>query len=361
VSFLKNNFLIILLLFSVSQIFAQGETAVPFLTLEPSARANGMAGSFTAVSNDAFSMYYNPAGISNLEYGSFGYYRYQWYTDQPEPSYLYTAGTFTVPEIGSFGISYTELYLGENVRVDESGNFLGKFESKEWALSLGYARSLSSFTTIGASLKIIVSQLSNVNLGEPENGKNTGFALDLGFLYKNIFPDLCFKHNYLNIPYEKYMKHRTFSGPLIGISLINVGPNMEYLGNEDPLPQQLRLGLGWNIIDTDILGFLVTSDLRKYLIKRDEESADQFYEAWVTSWKDFSFNEIQFSYGAEFTFFYLFSIRFGHYFPGKRGSREDYWTYGFSFGPEKLHFSWYKVKKENREDTTWHIGFSIAY
>ncbi len=327
---MKNILPIILLLFSFSQIFAQGETAVPFLTLEPSARANGMAGSFTAVSNDAFSMYYNPAGIANSEYGSFGYYRYNWYPDHPDPSYLYTAGTFTLPEIGSFGISYTEMYFGENARIDENGNYLGKLESKEWALSLGYARNLSPTTTMGASLKIIVSQLGNVRVGEPEDGKDTGFALDLGFLFKNFFPDLCYEHNYLNIPYEKYMNHRTFSGPSIGISLINIGPSMVYLGYKDPLPQQLRIGLAWNIIDTDILGLIATSDVRKFLIKRDEEGPDQFYEAWFTSWEGLSFNEIQFSYGAEFSFFYLLSLRFGRYFPGRRGVGEDYWTYGFS-------------------------------
>ena len=351
-SFLKNNLLIILLLFASSQIFAQGETAVPFLTLEPSARANGMAGSFTAVSNDAFSMYYNPAGISNLEYGSYGYYRYQWYIDQPEPSYLYTAGTFTVPEIGSFGISYTQMYFGENIRVDDNGNFLDKYESKEWALSLGYGRNLSQTTSIGASIKFIKSILDDTN---------TGFALDFGFLFRNFYPNLCYKQNFVNIPYKTYMKHRSFSGPSIGVALLNVGPNMEYVGNNYPLPQQLRFGVGWNLIDTDILGFLLTSDLRKYLFKKDQNGYDNFYEAWFSSWEDFSFNELQFSYGAEFSFFYLLSFRFGQHFLGKRSGGEDYLTYGFSLGPEKLQLSWYKVKRQNEEDNTWHIGFSIAY
>jgi hypothetical protein len=56
-----------MLILSFTLCFAQEQTAVPFLKLSPSAKANGMAGAYCAVSNDASAMYFNPAGLTQMQ------------------------------------------------------------------------------------------------------------------------------------------------------------------------------------------------------------------------------------------------------------------------------------------------------
>jgi hypothetical protein len=353
--------LFVTLLFSfLSGIHAQGESAVPFLLIEPSARVNGLAGSFTAVANDANAMFYNPAGISSMNYASFEYSKYEFYPYLPKLYIRFLSSTFRIPNIGSFGIDLTYFYLGEHIRTDEVGNELGKFESKEWSLSLGYSTKLHLYTSVGASFKIVRSELGS-SLG-PDN--NTGFAFDIGVLFNNFLPELCFKRRFFDFKYQEYLQHRIFSGPSFGISIKNIGPHMTYISEaKDPLPQQLRIGAAWYLVDTDVLGLLISSDIRKLLVKRDIEGANQFYQAWFTSWKDFSFNQLKFSAGIEVTLFYILSLRAGRYLESEKYGGDNYWAYGFSIGPETLRLNWYYTENDNSylEDITWHFGFSISY
>ena len=297
--------LFVIFIFSFfSQVHAQGEAAVPFLLIEPSARVNGLAGSFTAVANDANALFYNPAGISSINYGSFEYSKYEFYRFYhfPDLYIRFLSSTFRIPNIGSFGIDLTYYFLGEHIITDEVGNELGTFESKEWALSLGYAKKLNFYTSFGASFKIIRSELGSFQVGSMGPDNNTGFAFDVGILFNNFLPDLCFKKRFIDFKYQEYLQHRTFSEPSIGIVIKNIGPHMTYISEvKDPLPQQLRIGAAWNIVDTDIINLLILSDVRKLLVKRDKLDSDQFYQAWFTSWEDFSFNQLKFSAGIEVT------------------------------------------------------------
>jgi len=60
--------IILLVLYcSAEHSFSQGESALPFLLIEPTTRATGMAGAFTAIANDAGAMYFNPAGMTQMQ------------------------------------------------------------------------------------------------------------------------------------------------------------------------------------------------------------------------------------------------------------------------------------------------------
>src|SRR5512140_3342709 len=71
---MKTLILVILLVtFSGSPLYSQttdvskrGTTAAPFLTIGQGARALGMGSAFVAVADDPSAMYWNPAGIADL-------------------------------------------------------------------------------------------------------------------------------------------------------------------------------------------------------------------------------------------------------------------------------------------------------
>ena len=93
------------------------------------------------------------------------------------------------------------------------------------------------------------------------------------------------------------------------------------------------------------------------------KDADPFYQAWFTSWQDFSLNRFQFSAGIEVTLFYILSLRVGRYLESDRDGGNDYWAHGFSIGPETLRLSAYYTEHDNQYygDTRWFLGFSVVY
>ncbi len=345
------------------------KTAVPFLLIEPTASANGMAGSYTAVANDGNAMYYNPAGLVRMQYGSleYGYYNYYPYLEILDDIWIrYYAATANVPAIGGFGISFTYLSLGKNTILDENGNKIRTDYPNEWALSLGYARYLSTNLSLGAALKLIrINSGRGLQIGSENSRDNTAFALDLGFLYDNFLPELCFSKRYLETKLLNWCIHRPPAGPSVGLTIKNIGPKMDYSSESAPLPQQLRLGLAWNLIDMDILGLLLSTDLRKMLINDHYN----FLSTFMISWQGFSFNHLEVSYGLELSVFTIISFRYGKFLNEKQPSNisnPNYITYGLSIGPETFQINWYLKRYDHTpfyrsDDNYWRIGFSAVY
>ena len=77
---------ILCLLIIVSTIFAgesskNGTTAAQFLKIGVGARPMGMAGSYAAQSDDIYSLYWNPAGITKIKGISFTGVHTRWFAD----------------------------------------------------------------------------------------------------------------------------------------------------------------------------------------------------------------------------------------------------------------------------------------
>ena len=55
-----------------------GKSGFGFLKISPSARAAGMGDAFTAVANDVTTIFYNPAGLTNLNNFVFNFNHTDW-------------------------------------------------------------------------------------------------------------------------------------------------------------------------------------------------------------------------------------------------------------------------------------------
>ena len=115
------------------------------------ARALGMGGAFVAVADDANAIYYNPAGLANVE----GHKVTSLY------STLYGAGNY-------IGAGYAQKNVGVGViglmstvtEKDEYGNPGNEFGYREGALMGGYARNFGMFS-FGGSLKLYSQTIPN--------------------------------------------------------------------------------------------------------------------------------------------------------------------------------------------------------
>lgn len=312
-----------LLLFSVNSVFAQGESAVPFLLIAPGARPGGMGEAGAALANDATAIFWNPAGLAfqfeNPDTDSRGEASLMHVKWLPQFNfsdlwYDYLAARYYVDDIGMLGLSITFLNLGTNQATDENGNDLGTFDSFEYAITLSYATKIKENLGVGVNLKFIQSNLTNKTLqvgAENSDGRSSSFAVDLGIKW---------------IPAYEFLGDR-FS---LGANLSNVGPKMTYIdeAQADPLPTNLRLGAAYNLLDDEFNKITLVYDLNKLLVVRNNEGSDgvfkaMFYSAWTQD-----IRKLTHAVGAEYWYGNLIALRAGYFYEDDKYGGRQFITFG---------------------------------
>jgi len=364
----------LLIIMSAAKLsLAQGEAAVPFLLVDPSVKGNAMAGAMGSVSNDASAVFYNPACLVRTSRFSGEVNRISWLPqfNFDDLYYFQTSAAFHIPKCGWFCINFIYFDLGENIWTSETGEELGRFDSNEWAFSIGYAFKYSNSTSFGINLKLIQSNLTDqkVRVGtEWSDGKATSYAVDIGFLQQNVLPDLCYYRRFLDTRFTKWTLHRQPPGISIGVSLTNMGPDITYISEyqADPLPQNLRWGISWNYLDTDKIGLITSIDFNKLLVNKDMTGeADPFYKALFTSWSEGGLNSITTGIGQQISIMTVFAIRIGYFYEDPNHGDRKFLSYGFSFGPEtlSLNTAWTIDWRDDNQlvKDTFVFGLSLAY
>lgn len=153
---------------------AIGTTGSQFLTMDIGARGIGLAGAYTAVTNDSNSLYWNPAGLAKIPRvsASLMYTRYVEDVTYQSGSY---AQRINDSAVVAGGFRYQD--LGSIPRTDISDNDLGTFHPRNYVGELGWAQSVYDLSDsemdidIGASVRWIHSDLLE---------RANGYAGDLG-------------------------------------------------------------------------------------------------------------------------------------------------------------------------------------
>jgi len=328
--------LLIIMVSAVQEIYAQGESAVPFLLIAPGARPGGMGEAGAAMANDATAIFWNPAGlafqyedpeIDNRGEASLMHVKWLPQFNFSDLWYDYLAVRYYVDDIGMLGASITFLNLGKNHATDENGNDLGTFDSFEYAITVAYATKLEENLGIGVNLKFIQSNLTDKNLqvgSENRDGRSSSFAVDLGVKW---------------VPAYEFLGNRL----ALGANLSNFGPKMTYIDEDqaDPLPTNLRLGVAYKLLDDEFNQITLVYDANKLLVNREGTSSDNvfkatFYSAWTQSVK-----KITHSVGAEYWYGNLIALRAGYFYEDNQyGGRQfatfgaglKYYIFGIDFG-----------------------------
>jgi hypothetical protein len=323
-------------------VYAQGETAVPFLLLAPDSRAGAMGESGAGLANNSAAIFWNPAGIAFLKGQEVSVTHSNWLPQfHLDLFYDYFTYRLYVPEInGSVFTSITYMNFGQFIRTGpDSPTPLGTFNAYDAAITFGYATQLSSDWGIGFNFRIIHSKLSDQPTAQEQgSGVATSVSFDISTMWR---PET------LVIPLIDYDLGKDLS---IGINLSNLGPKMYYIdqAQADPIPTNFRLGIAYQVFSDEYNSFVYTIDFSKLMVSSDSVSKKQFYQAVFTSWADRSFGEelqsIQTSMGVEYWYGkpgdFLFAIRAGYFYEdpsyGNRkflsfGAGIRYDIYGFDF------------------------------
>lgn len=172
--------ILLITLFACSGLFSQnlsksGTTAGQFLKINVGTRAIGMGGAYTAAAQDLTSIYWNPAGISQIYSREAHFNHVDWLMDV---NYDYAAFAMGLEGLGTIGAFASVLSVGDMlVRTVEKPEGTGEyFNAGALLVGLSYARNLTDNFAIGFNVKYIREHIWNMSA--------TGFGLDIGTLYK---------------------------------------------------------------------------------------------------------------------------------------------------------------------------------
>jgi hypothetical protein len=241
-----------LALFSAGTAYAQSsEGALIFITLEPSARANGMGKTHVAVTDDATAIWWNPAALAFMDDRQATLMHTQLVPDLADDVFYEFFGySSTVKGLGGIGVSVTYITYGKNEARNREGVSLGEFTPYELAPSFSFGTKLMEDLSLGVNFKFIWSSLAPESASpEGRGGRGTTVAADTGILWR--------------IP--KYRMNW-------GLNFSNIGPNIAYIdqNQSDPLPRSLKVGVGyWPIAEEDHT-LVVTADLNKPFVDVDD-------------------------------------------------------------------------------------------
>jgi hypothetical protein len=338
VTYMMKKIIVVLFVFGLffsnsAQAQTTQTTAVPFLLIVPDSRAGGMGEAGVAIADNAWAVFWNPAGLAFQNGSELALTHTNWLPGLglSDIWIAHVAYKQPVEELdGVVGGQLTYLNLGEFNRTTPAGpEIVGKFTGYELALSATYSTKLSEQLGIGTSARIIYSHLADQGAGQEQgSGTSTGFCFDIGLLYRPLFLG----------------KSLNF-----GTNLSNIGPKMTYVdkAQADPLPMNLRLGVAYKILESEYNNLTFTIDVSRLLVARWGSQSDEFYKAFFTTWTQGNFSEQlrRFTSGLGMEYWYgspkLVAIRAGYFYEDPREGNRKFMTfgagirydlYGFDFG-----------------------------
>lgn len=349
---LKNVLVLAVLLtsfFATQNVQAQaGGSAVPFLTISPDARSSGMGEVGTAIADDIFAVFWNPAGLGfhdwinpDTEYDEdLKPYRqvslaFSKWLPQFNADLYYSYGTYGqyVDALdGSIAINMTYMHLGEFTRTYENGQVAGKFISNEFAFGGSYGTIIATDLAVGFQLKYIQSNLAPVTAGNEVAGVGRSVAFDLGVLWKPM-----------NLNLFGWDAKDFFA---FGFNLQNVGPKVTYRSESDPLPTTLRLGSAFHLYEDDFNDLKFAFDASKLLVYRDSLGSDPLPPSLITAWKN---PGMELAMGFEYWYSHIIAIRAGYFTEPSRLGNRRFWNFGASVRYDifRADFSFINTIEEN--------------
>lgn len=320
-----------LLLFTAGFAHAQvGITSVPFLQIEPDSRAAGMGNTGVAIAENASAVFWNPAGLGFQRGNQVSITHSEWLPQfNADLFYDYLVGKYHVEDIGTFGAHITFLSLGEQVRTDETGQEINRFNSYELATGVSYGMQLNKNWSLGSGVRFIYSSLADGSVQGQQINPGSSIGVDLAAMYQSD-------------TFEFLQRDASLTA---GLNFSNIGPEMNYTdnGQKDPLPTMFRFGWSFTTnLDQDGINTLtIANDVSKIMARVDDEGNPAGpISAIFNSWDSFERNtgtqdvtlslaqQLMIATGLEYWYNDLFAVRSGYYYEDPNNGDREFMTLG---------------------------------
>lgn len=349
-----------------NSVWAQaGGSAVPFLLIAPDARADGMGESGGALADDASAISWNPAGLAFQRGREASLTHSNWLPqfNQSDLFYEYLAGKMYMPEIGgTLGGSITYLNLGEFVRTENDPTPLDTWKAYEFAVTAGYATQVFEDLGVGLNLRYIRSSLAPFDVqGQGREGVANTFSFDIATMWRPTS---------LVLPFIGDIEDRF----RFGLNISNIGPKVTYIdaAQADPLPTNLRVSLGFQILKSQYNNLTVAADFSRLLIRRYPEIKTYMYDSLgtitdstvidphvddlpkslISTWEQDNVWK-NFTIGGGFEYWYgsprLIALRWGYFYEHPENGNRKFMTFGagIRYSIFGFDFSYLSAVEEN--------------
>lgn len=343
---LKLGVIFLTIFFCFQNIYPQNSTA-RFLLWHPSAISNAMGGAGTALYDNAYAAYYNPASLAFSDrltlVGSLV---------KPLPffgniTHSFIGGSVRTNKVGTFGFSANLIWKWKEPQllVDYTGfiidNIPGGY-TLNWQGKVSYALPLSDKFSIGANFSFLRINLSDPFYvgSEARHAKTTTVLFDAGFLLKDLFPEVTLTPGSLNK--DKWYIRKKKAGLTVGMAVLNLGQKISFINEKqsDNTPAKYVMGLSYCPVFINEGSVILAADFEK-----------QLYEP---SFVDYI------HLGTELNVLHLLSLRMGRFIDTKE-PKTSYNTYGA--GINVKYFSLNIARYKNTLLPTWHYDatFSLEF
>ncbi len=216
-----------------------GTTAAAFLEIGVGARAQAMGGAYVSFANDATAMYWNPAGIGRISKFETAFSHVSWLLDT---NFDYFGIVSPVNNKIVVGLNVTVFGTDDQpVRVVGLEEGTGEFYSlQDLSASLSFALNLTDRFSLGLNAKYINQRIWHSSA--------TGFALDVGGLYKTQYDGLQIGYSISNFGTEMQLAGRDLINA-IDPDIINEGVEnvpVNYETGSFGLPMLFRFGISYD-------------------------------------------------------------------------------------------------------------------
>lgn len=282
---------------SAGQFRKVGAAGAQFLKIAIGARANGMAGAFAGIANDLSALFYNNAGLVDIN-GYMGNFSYtQWFGGY---SHNFIAGIVPFGERYRGAFSVVSFSSGPIplTTVQDEGRLGTTYSITDVAVGGTFAAQLTDQFSFGVTVKYI----SNVIAGMNANG----VLVDVGTMYR-------------------------FRGLRLGFSISNLGPPLQFSGGDLNLRTDLYRELQYQQVDASFLvnpfnapislKAGIAADLTSELLGLYESDPNLAIDKerehrWLAALDFETLSDVpeQLAFGTEYTWKDLISIRAGYRF-----------------------------------------------
>ena len=318
-------------------MFNPVNSAVTSLAIAPDARGGGMGDIGAATEADAYSQYWNPAKYPfNIARAGVGISYTPWLRKLVNDINLANlVGFYRIGDYSAVHASLRYFSLGEVFLADMDDMTIKPYEL---AFDAGYSRMLSETFSMAVNLRFILSDIKYDYTAESSAGK--AFAADIA-LYRLGY----------------FMAGNRECSFGWGLNISNIGSKITYGGsdNSEVIPTNLRLGFNFTVPFNEYNKFSIAMDVNKMLVptypmKKEDEPDNDYMDRVQKDYYDVSsiagifksfgdapggfkeeMEEIQLSFGAEYTYNDRFMLRAGYHHEAENKGNRKYFTVGAGF------------------------------